>query len=400
MPDDRLHQYIRDLEQRAEPDPDFEERLFAELGGTPRRRPMRWPVLLAAASIAVITVAGGAIAGGWVGQLASHRSPQPNASAVAVVVETPSESASETASPSASETPTSTPTPSPSPSSAPSQAPSPTLNVGGSWAQLASTPTVPTGIADFIVGKDGRLYAIPWGDDADRVLVYDPGANTWQLRQPTTKPPYDVGTGEPFVAASNGLLYSFAGGPEGTEVFTYDPRTNRWSTSPIAHLAIDYSDAVLGKDGKIYLMGVCCTSGAQLVTFDPATNQTTEVGQRNWNVISLVRDDTGLMRMTGQTGVGTYDPVSKAWTWQDLTPSAPLRGTLTAAGAQGVYDAANGLVAWRSGRSWVSMEPPPNGQRIAAMVWLNGTLFTLTVDRSLTGNQDGTLQLWAISPTS
>src|SRR6266516_3292513 len=94
MPDDRLQQYIRDLEQRAEPNPDFEERLFAELGGTPRRRPMRWPVLLAAAAITVIAVAGGAVAGGWVGQLANHRSPQPDASAVAVV-ETPSASASE-----------------------------------------------------------------------------------------------------------------------------------------------------------------------------------------------------------------------------------------------------------------------------------------------------------------
>ena len=43
MPDDRLQQYIRDLERSAEPDQDFGERLFAEVGGTPRRRPMRWP---------------------------------------------------------------------------------------------------------------------------------------------------------------------------------------------------------------------------------------------------------------------------------------------------------------------------------------------------------------------
>src|SRR5205085_11212583 len=88
--DDRLQQYIRDLEQRAEPDQNFEERLFAELGGPPRRRPMRWPVLLAAAAITVVAVAGGAVAGGWVGEFANHRSPQPNASAVAVVIETPS----------------------------------------------------------------------------------------------------------------------------------------------------------------------------------------------------------------------------------------------------------------------------------------------------------------------
>jgi hypothetical protein len=397
MPDDRLQQYIRDLEQSAQPDPDFEERLFAELGGTPRRRPMRWPVLLAAASIAVITVAGGAVAGGWVGKLADHRSPEPNSSAVAVI-ESPSESASETASPSASPTPTLTPSPSATPTPAPASPP--VLVNGGSWAHLASTPTVPTGIADFIVGKDGRLYAIPWGDDAEQVLVYDPVANAWQLREPATRRPYGVATGEPFIAASDGLLYSFPGGPEGTDVYTFDPSTNRWSTGPIAHLAIDYSDAVVGKDGNVYLMEVCCTSGAHLVTFNLATHLTTEVGQRNWNVLSLVRDDTGLLRMTGQSGVGTYDPVSKAWTWQDVSPTAPLRGTLTASGAEGVYDAANGLVAWKSGSSWLSVQPPQTNQRIAAIVWLDGKLYTLTVDRSLTGNQDGTLQLWAFSPSS
>jgi hypothetical protein len=259
---------------------------------------------------------------------------------------------------------------------------------------------VPTGIADFIVGKDGRLYAIPWGDDAEQVLVYDPVAKAWQLREPAARRPYGVATGEPFIAASDGLLYSFPGGPEGTDVYTFDPSTNRWSTGPIAHLAIDYSDAVVGKDGNIYLMEVCCTSGAHLVTFDLATHLTTEVGQRDWNVLSLVRDDTGLLRMTGQSGVGTYDPASKAWTWQDVSPTAPLRGTLTASGAEGVYDAANGLVAWRSGSSWRSIQPPPTNQRIAAIVWFNGALYTLTVDRSLTGNQDGTLQLWAFSPSS
>jgi len=398
MPDDRLQQYIRDLERSAQPDPDFEERLFAELGGTPRRRPMRWPVLLAAASIAVITVAGGAVAGGWVGRLADHRSPGPSSSAVAVLIESPSESASETASPSASPTPPLAPTPSATPTPAPASPPA--LANGGSWAQLASTPTVPTGIGDFIVGKDGRLYAIPWGDDAERVLVYDPVVNAWQLREPATRRPYGVATGEPFIAASDGLLYSFPGGPEGTDVYTFDPSTNRWSTGPIAHLAIDYSDAVVGKDGNVYLMEVCCTAGAHLVTFDLATHLTTEVGQRDWNVLSLVRDDAGLLRMTGQSGVGTYDPVSNAWTWQDVSPTAPLRGTLTASGAEGVYDAANGLVAWRSGSSWRSVQAPPTNQRIAAIVWFNGALYTLTVDRSLTGNQDGTLQLWAFSPSS
>jgi hypothetical protein len=399
MPDDRLKQYIRDLEGSAQPDPDFEERLFAELGGTPRRRPMRWPVLLAAASIAVITVAGGAVAGGLVGRLADHRSPEPSSSAVAVVIESPSESASETASPSASTTPTLAPTPTPSatPTTQPSAAPPPAYHA---WTQLATTPTVPTGIADFIVGRDGRLYAIPWGDDAQQVLVYDPGANTWQLREPAARRPYDVGTGESFIAASDGLLYSFAGGAEGTDVYTYDARTNRWSTGAIARLPVVYRDAVVGKDGKIYLMEVCCTSGAHLVTFDPTTNLTTEVGRQSWNVISLVRDDAGLLRMTGQTGVGTYDPVSNTWTWQDVGPTATLRGTLTASGAKGVYDAANGLVTWTSGSSWLSFQPPPTSERIAAMVWLKGNLYVLTVDRSLTGNQVGPMQLWAVSPGS
>jgi hypothetical protein len=395
MPDDRLKQYIRDLEQSAQPAPDFEERLFAELGGTPRRRPMRWPVLLAAASIAVITVAGGAVAGGLVGRLADHRSPGPSSSAVAVVIESPSESASETASPSASPTPTLAPTPSATPTSQPSaSAPS-----YAAWTQLATTPTVPTGIADFIVGKDGRLYAIPWGDDRGQVLVYDPVANAWQLREPATRRPYGVGTSEAFIAASDGLLYSFAGGAEGTDVYTFDPSTNRWSTGPIARLPIYYRDAVVGKDGKIYLMEVCCTSGAHLVTFDLATHLTTEVGQRDWYAYSLVRDDAGLLRMTGQTGVGTYDPVSNTWTWQDVGPTAP-RGTLTAGGAEGVYDAASGLVTWASGSSWLSFQPPPTSERIAAMVWLNGNLYVLTVDRSLTGNQDGRMQLWAVSPGS
>jgi hypothetical protein len=258
---------------------------------------------------------------------------------------------------------------------------------------------VPTGIADFIVGRDGRLYAIPWGDDRGQVLVYDPVANAWQLREPATGRPGGVATGEPFIAASDGLLYSFSGGAEGTDVYTFDPSTNRWSTGPIARLPIVYRDAVVGKDGNVYLMEVCCTSGAHLVTFDLATHLTTEVGQRDWNVYSLVRDDAGLLRMTGQTGVGTYDPVSNTWTWQDVGPTAP-RGTLTAGGAEGVYDAADGLVAWKSGSSWQSVQPPPTSERIAAIVWFNGALYTLTVDRSLTGNQDGPMQLWAVSPGS
>ncbi len=401
MPDDRLKQYIRDLEHSAQPAPDFEERLFAELGGTPRRRPMRWPVLLAAAAIGLITVAGGAVAGGWVGRLADHRSPGPSSSAVAVVIESPSESALETVSSSASPTPTlapsPTPTPSATPTAQPSAAPPPAYRA---WTQLATTPTVPTGIADFIVGRDGRLYAIPWGDDAQQVLVYDPGANTWQLREPAARRPYDVGTGESFIAASDGLLYSFAGGAEGTDVYTYDPSTNRWSTGPVARLLVVYRDAVAGKDGKIYLMEVCCTSGAHLVTFDLTTHLTTEVGRRNWTVLSLVRDEAGLLRMTGNNGVGTYDPVSNAWTWQDVSPTAPLGGYLTAGGAEGVYDASNDLVHWTGGGSWLSVQPPPNNQRIQAIVWYGGNLYALTVDRSLTGNQDGPLQLWAVSPSS
>lgn len=400
MPDDRLQRYIRDLEQSAEPDQDFGERLFAELGGTPRRRPMRWPVLLAAAAIVVVTVAGGAVAGGLVGRLANHQSPEPSASAVALVVESPSESASESASETASPSPspTASASPTPSPSATPTAQPSASAPSYAAWTQLATTPTVPTGIADFIVGRDGRLYAIPWGDDSQRVLAYDPSANTWQVRQPATRRPYDVGTGEAFVAAPDGLIYSFGGGAEVTDVFTFDPSTNRWST--VTRLPVVYSDAVLGKDGKIYLMEVCCTAGAHLVTFDPATKLTTEVGQRSWNVLTLVRDDSGLLRMTGHDGIGTYDPVSKAWTWQALSPTAPLRGYLTAGGGVGVYDASNDLVAWTGGSTWQTVQPPPTSERIAAMVWLNGTLYMLTVDRSLTGNQDGPMQLWAVSPGS
>ena len=400
MPDDRLQHYIRELEQSADPDPDFAERLFAELGGTPRRRPMRWPVLFAAAAIAVVTIAGGAVAGGLVGQLANHRSPQPSASAVGLVVESPSESASESASEttSSSSSPTPSLSPTATPSATPTAQPSASAPSYAAWTQLATTPSAPTGIADFIVGRDGRLYAIPWGDDSQRVLVYDPVANAWQVREPATRRPYDVGTGEAFVAAPNGLFYSFGGGAEGTDVFTFDPSTNRWST--VTRLPVVYSDAVLGKDGKIYLMEVCCTAGAHLVTFDPATNLTTEVGRRSWNVLTLVRDDAGLLLMTGQAGVGTYDPVSKAWTWQDVGPTAPLRGYLTAGGGVGVYDASNDLVAWAGGSSWQNVQRPPTSERIAAMVWLNGTLYALTVDRSLTGNQNGPMQLWAVSPNS
>jgi hypothetical protein len=405
MHDDRLRQYIRESEQSAEPDSEFGERLFAELGGTARRRTTRWPILLAAAAIGVVTIAGGAVAGGLVGQLANHQSPGPSASAVAVLVETPSESASESASatpsPSPSTTPTLSPTPTPTPSAIPtaqpSAAPPPAYH---DWTQLATTPTVPTGIADFIVGRDRRLYAIPWGDDAQQVLVYDPGANTWQLRRPAARRAYDVGTGEAFVAAPDGLFYSFAGGAEGTDVFTYDPSTNRWSTGPIARLPIVYRDAVVGKDGKVYLMEVCCTSGAHLVTFDLTTHMTTEVGRRSWTVLTLVRDDAGMLRMTGNTGVGTYDPASNAWTWQDVSPTAPLRGYLTAGGAEGVYDASNDLVTWKSGGTWMNVPPPPTNQRIQSIVWYSGNLYVLTVDRSLTGNQDGPMQLWAISPSS
>jgi hypothetical protein len=398
MSDDRLRQYIRELEQNADPDPDFAERLFGELGGMPRRRPVRWPLLLAAAAIAMITVAGGAIAGGWVSQLANRHSPGPSASAVAVVVETPSESASESASASPSPTPSGSPTPTPSatPSPQPSASPPPSYPA---WTQLATTPTVPTGIADFIVGRDGRLYAIPWGDAAQQVLVFDPGANSWQLRHPAARRPYDVSTGEAFVAAPDGLLYSFAGGAEGTDVYTYDPTTNRWS-GRITRLPVSYRDAVLGNDGKIYLMEVCCTAGAHLVTFDLATHQTAEVGRRSWNVLTLVRDDAGMLRMTGQTGVGTYDPASNTWTWQDVSPTAPNRGSLTAGGAVGVYDAGNGLVRWNGGSTWQTVQGPPTSQRIQSLVWYSGNLYVLTVDNALTGNQDGPMQLWAITPTS
>jgi hypothetical protein len=400
MPDDRLQQYIRDLEQSAEPEPDFAEQLFAELGGTPRRRPMRWPVLLAAAAIAALVVGGGAVAGGLVGQLATHRSPGPSPTGVAVVVETPSQSAPESGSESVTPSPSPTPnaSPTPSPSEIPTAQPSASTLAYGAWTQLATTPTVPTGIADFIVGRDGRLYAIPWGDDSQRVLVYDPLANAWQLRDPANRRPYPVGTGEAFVAAPDGLIYSFGGGAEVTDVFTFDASTNRWST--VTRLPAVYSGAVLGKDGKIYLMEVCCTAGAHLVTFDPVTKLTTEVGRRNWNVLTLVRDDSGLLRMTGQSGVGTYDPVSKVWTWQNVSPTAPLRGYLTAAGGVGVYDASNDFVAWAGGSSWQSVQPPPTSERITAMVWLNGTLYALTVDRSLTGSQEGPMQLWAVSPGS
>jgi len=405
MHDDRLRQYIRDFEESAEPDSDFSERLFTELGGTAQRRATRWPILLAAAAIVVVTVAGGAVAGGLVGRLANHQSPGPSASAVAVVVATPSASASESVSATPSSSPSSTPTLGQSPTPTPSATPTPLPSASPppsyhAWTQLATTPTVPTGIADFIVGRDGRLYAIPWGDDAQQVLVFDPGANTWQLRQPAARRSYPVGTGEAFVAAPDGLFYSFAGGAEGTDVFTYDPNTNQWSSGPIARLPIVYRDAVVGDDGKVYLMEVCCTSGAHLVTFDLTTHQTTEVGRRSWTVLTLVRDDAGLLRMTGNTGVGTYDPASNTWTWQDVNPTAPLRGYLTAGGAQGVYDASNDFVTWKSGSTWQSVQPPPNNQRIQSMVWYSGNLYVLTVDRSLTGNQDGPMQLWAISPGS
>jgi len=140
---------------------------------------------------------------------------------------------------------------------------------------------VPEG--DYIVEAvvaEGRIFAFgatPSGSEA-RTYEFIPGAtpaeDVWVPRAPKPDPPI----GNHRAAVLDGLIYlpggSLASGLSTDGMTAYDYAADTWRVQPTLPEEVNsYALALL--DGKIHIAGGCCTDGAALQIFDPATGWAT-----------------------------------------------------------------------------------------------------------------------------
>ena len=133
-------------------------------------------------------------------------------------------------------------------------------DVTGSWEALPPMPFPRSALA-AAVDADGRIYAIGGRDGAGnggaRVDVFDPAERRWTRRRDMPTPRGGLAA----VTGPDGRIYAiggyrvprFRGAVRTVEAF--DPRTNRWIRRAPMRVARLGHAAVVGLDGKIYVIG-------------------------------------------------------------------------------------------------------------------------------------------------
>lgn len=175
--------------------------------------------------------------------------------------------------------------------------------VTGTWATLASMPTPRLALA-AVTGLDGRIYAIGGidftGSSSDvlaTVEAYDPASNTWATVASMPAPRAEMAA----VLGADGRIYILGGenGLQGVDstVFAYTPSSNTWTTLSSMPTARYGLAAAVGPDGTIYVIGGIQSLGP--VTTVEAYHPTSD----SWTTVAgLPQGISGLAAVTGPDG--------------------------------------------------------------------------------------------------
>ncbi len=187
-------------------------------------------------------------------------------------------------------------------------------------SETVSTFAGPTGSGGWrggVLGPNGKIYGIP--TEATNILVIDPDTNT-----ATTLPsPTGAGGWRGGVVAPDGKIYGI---PSTTNtLLVIDPQTG--STSTIA-AATGYTEAVLGANGKIYLVPTAAAT-TQVLEFDPQTGSMTTFGgpfavNLKWEGGILVSDGRIFANIARETRGLIIDPGSTGTLCPSIVQSAYL----------------------------------------------------------------------------
>jgi N-acetylneuraminic acid mutarotase len=134
---------------------------------------------------------------------------------------------------------------------------------------------------------DGNIYAIggydpSTGTAVSTVVRYNPIENTWSIM---------ASLPEALLAAiavrgNDGRIYVFGGARDASgrtnedSTEAYDPSTDTWQTLAPMPTARYGASAAVGRDGRIYVIGGCCSDAPEMNTveaYDPVTDTWTEL---------------------------------------------------------------------------------------------------------------------------
>ena len=122
----------------------------------------------------------------------------------------------------------------------------------GTWIGIAAMPSARAGHGLVVSGN--RIYALGGrGQDASRVLAYDPAANSWQqVGEPMPAPRVAAA-----YVAVDGRIYAIGGLVDGNataRVDIFDPASGRWQSGP-ALPAARASHVAARMNGRIHVTG-------------------------------------------------------------------------------------------------------------------------------------------------
>jgi len=209
------------------------------------------------------------------------------------------------------------------------------------------TPRFDPGAA---VGSDGRIYVM--GGCCDSVTgdilatneAYDISTGTWSAAAPMPVARYFHAV----VAGPDGRIYVIGGcctGGAGTDfsaVDVYNPSTDSWDSAAPLPVAREDLGAALGPDGLIYVIGGCCTGGGAALTrvdvYHPSTDTWTTAASMPTARVSMgvaTGPDGRIYVIGGNNGsthvstVTAYDTTTN--TWSTVASLASPRDNVAAA---------------------------------------------------------------------
>lgn len=209
------------------------------------------------------------------------------------------------------------------------------------WSVGAPMPVATRGMS-VALGSNGAIYAISGvtNTPVSNVYKYTPSTNTWVAVAPIPQKVFEAAA----AATPNGKIYVFGGEPStagGTSTNAtriYNIATNSWSTGASMPVAVQQHSAVLGSDGKIYIIGGRTLSAGPPVglvqIYNPATNTWSAGASMLIPKVQFgcVKASNGLIYVIGGKAaepnfigpffhtVEVYNPVTNSWSNGPVLP--------------------------------------------------------------------------------
>jgi len=291
----------------------------------------------------------------------------------------------------------------PSPARAVRAVRSPTAGASAGWFSPTSLPEPRESVA-ATVGHEGNIYVFGGTDgvtDFNTVFIYHPRANSWSVGATM---PFGV-EGAVAVTLPDGRIMVMGGGAgchytqhctTYNTVEVYDPRSHAWTLLAPMHAPHYRGAAVLGPDGRVYIIGGW-NGTAALATVEAYNTRT-----NTWAiVVSLPQAEEGVAAVVTRhriAVVGGFDGgnayynnlfVYNGKTWQSGSPMPTARANLGAVvGPRGLIFALGGYAPGTylatveaydpRTDSWAGKAPLPRAlETIGAVTTANGWIYAI-----------------------